>query len=140
MKNFRHSPGRNLALVGIFCVSLWGCASTARFTTTTKSPEPNRFRGLASYYGREFAGRFTASGEIYDPMALTAAHRSLPFGTRLRVTHVQNQRSVIVRINDRGPHLPDRILDLSEAAAQALDMLHQGVAEVECEILSLPQP
>ncbi len=117
----------------VLCSFLWsisGCASTTRFTSSGQ-----RFRGLASFYGAEFAGRPTASGELYDPAALTAAHRSLAFGTRVRVTNLRNGRSVVVRINDRGPHHPERILDLSEAAARALDMLREGVVEVECEIL-----
>jgi len=116
----------------LLCASLLalGCASTTRFSTASSS-----FRGLASYYGQEFAGRLTASGEPYDPGQLTAAHRQLPFGTRLRVRNLRNGRTVIVRINDRGPWHPERVLDLSFAAAQALDMLGDGVVEVECEIL-----
>ncbi|MCS7177431.1 MAG: septal ring lytic transglycosylase RlpA family protein [Candidatus Kapabacteria bacterium] len=112
---------------------LWlsGCTSTVRSSST----EPSRFRGLASFYGREFAGRPTASGEIYNPEALTAAHRTLPFGTRLRVTNLRNGRSVIVRINDRGPQHRERVVDLSEAAARTLEMLREGVVEVECEVL-----
>jgi rare lipoprotein A len=90
---------------------------------------------MASYYGMEFAGRTTASGEPYNPEALTAAHPSLPFGTRLRVTNLRNGRSVVVRINDRGPRHPGRILDVSYAAAIALDMLREGVVEVECELV-----
>lgn len=110
---------------------LGSCAAPSRFAASGAQ----RFRGLASYYSKEFAGRPTASGELYTPQALTAAHRSLPFGTRLRVWNLRNGRSVIVRINDRGPWHPERILDLSEAAAAALDMLRDGVVEVECEIL-----
>lgn len=116
--------------VGALLLSSPGCASTTRFA----SSEP-RFRGLASFYAPYFAGRPTASGEPYDPTAFTAAHRRLPFGTRLRVRNLRNGRSVIVRINDRGPTHPERILDLSEAAARALDMLRDGITEVECEIL-----
>ncbi|MCS6965914.1 MAG: septal ring lytic transglycosylase RlpA family protein [Candidatus Kapabacteria bacterium] len=121
---------RLLLSVGLL---LWlsGCTSTVRFSST----ELSRFRGFASFYGREFAGRPTASGEIYAPEALTAAHRTLPFGTRLRVTNLRNGRSVIVRINDRGPQHPERVIDLSEAAARALEMLREGVVEVECEVL-----
>jgi peptidoglycan lytic transglycosylase len=83
----------------------------------------------------ELAGRRTASGERFDPAALTAAHRELPFGTRLRVTNLDNGRSVTVRINDRGPFAQGRILDLSFAAARELGMLRSGVARVRIEVL-----
>lgn len=89
----------------------------------------------ASYYGRELAGRRTASGERFNPSALTAAHRSLPFGTRLRVTNPQNGRSVIVRINDRGPFVRGRGLDVSLGAAQVLGFVGQGTARLEIEQL-----
>jgi rare lipoprotein A len=87
-------------------------------------------RGKASWYGKRFHGRRTASGERFNMYALTAAHPSLPFGTRLRVRHVESGREVEVRINDRGPHVDGRILDLSQAAAQALGMLSSGTSEV----------
>jgi rare lipoprotein A len=77
---------------------------------------------LASYYGQEFAGRRTASGERFNPNAMTAAHRTLRFGTRVRVTNSSNGRSVIVRINDRGPFVKGRAIDLSRAAARAIGM------------------
>ena len=86
--------------------------------------------GMASFYGAAFRGRFTANGERFDPDALTAAHRTLPFGTCLRVENVANGRSVRVRVNDRGPYAQGRILDLSEAAARVLDLVTQGVARV----------
>jgi len=93
-------------------------------------------RGEASYYGRAFAGRKTASGETFEPARFTAAHRSLPFGTVLRVTRVGTQSVVYVRVNDRGPFgKKRRILDLSEAAAGELDMLRDGVCEVRIEVL-----
>ena len=91
--------------------------------------------GKASFYGSEFNGRKTANGEIYDENVLTAAHRTLPFGTFLSVTNTRNNRSVIVRINDRGPFHPHRILDVSKLAAEELDMITHGVAEIEAEIL-----
>jgi rare lipoprotein A len=91
--------------------------------------------GKASFYGSEFNGRKTANGEIYDESVLTAAHRTLPFGTFLSVTNTRNNRSVIVRINDRGPFHPHRILDVSKLAAEELDMIKYGVAEIEAEIL-----
>ena len=92
-------------------------------------------KGKASYYGSEFNGRKTANGEIYDETAMTAAHRTLPFGTVLRVTNVRNRLSVIVRINDRGPFHPERILDLSKSAAEELDLIRYGVTEIEAEIV-----
>ena len=92
-------------------------------------------KGKASYYGSEFNGRKTANGEIYDETAMTAAHRTLPFGTVLRVTNVRNRLSVIVRINDRGPFHPDRVLDLSKSAAEELDLIKFGVTEIEAEIV-----
>ena len=87
-------------------------------------------RGKASWYGMRFHGRRTASGERFNMYALTAAHPSLPFGTRLRVRHVESGREVEVRVNDRGPHVGGRILDLSQAAARALGMLSSGASEV----------
>lgn len=86
--------------------------------------------GLASYYGGSLRGHLTASGERFNPDAFTAAHRSLPFGTCLRVQDVETSRSVQVRVNDRGPYVSGRILDLSEAAARRLGFLRQGVARV----------
>jgi rare lipoprotein A len=87
--------------------------------------------GMASYYGDAHAGNRTASGERFDPDGMTAAHRSLPFGTRLRVTDPATGRSVIVRVNDRGPFHKGRILDLSEAAARELGIVRRGRALVE---------
>ena len=85
---------------------------------------------MASFYGEAFRGRPTASGEAFDPDALTAAHRTLPFGTCLRVESLDNGRSVRVRVTDRGPYAKGRLVDLSEAAARALDLVRQGVARV----------
>lgn len=92
--------------------------------------------GHASYYGKRFAGRKTASGERFDPQALTAAHRTLPFGSLVRVTNPRNGRSVIVRVNDRGPHSRDRAIDLSRAAAEEIDLVRHGVGEVEMELVA----
>lgn len=91
--------------------------------------------GSASYYGEELAGHPTASGEQFNPRALTAAHRTLPFGSRLRVTNVRNGRSVIVRVNDRGPFSGERVIDLSHAAANNLGMIGSGTAVVRIELL-----
>jgi rare lipoprotein A len=97
-------------------------------TPSTRSPIGE---GLASYYGGALRGNRTASGERFDPGAFTAAHRTLAFGTCLRVENVDNGRAVNVRVNDRGPFLPGRILDVSEAAARALDFIHRGIARVK---------
>lgn len=88
-------------------------------------------RGHASWYGPKFHGRRTASGEVYDMHGLTAAHRDLPFGTRVEVHNLDNGRQVEVRINDRGPFVRGRVIDLSRAAAEALDMIGPGTARVE---------
>lgn len=96
-------------------------------------------RGLASWYGGKFHGRPTASGEIFDQDGLTAAHRKLPLGTVIEVRHLGNGRTVRVRVNDRGPFIRGRILDLSRGAARALDMVREGVARVEIRILA-PAP
>lgn len=94
--------------------------------------------GKASWYGGKFHGRKTASGERFNKNALTAAHRKLPFGSKVRVTHLGNQKSVVVRINDRGPFgNKGRIIDLSEAAAVRLGMKNAGVARVKLEVLSV---
>jgi peptidoglycan lytic transglycosylase len=92
-------------------------------------------RGRISMYGSEFAGRKTASGETFDPEALTMAHRTLPFGTRVRVTNLQNQRTVEVVVNDRGPFVAGRIADLSAAAARRIGMIADGVVEALLDIL-----
>ncbi len=92
-------------------------------------------RGPASWYGPGFVGNRTASGEAYDPSELTGAHRSLPFGTRVRVTNQLNGRSVVVRINDRGPFTRGRILDVSSAAADRLRMKGHGVVPVTLQVL-----
>jgi rare lipoprotein A len=92
--------------------------------------------GRASWYGDPHHGRLTANGEVFDKNALTAAHPSLPFGTRLRVVNLQNDREVEVRINDRGPSIPGRVLDLSYAAARALGAVGSGVIPVRMTVLA----
>ena len=91
----------------------------------------------ASWYGPRFHGRSTANGEIYDQMAFTAAHKSMKFGTLLRVTNLRNKKSVVVRINDRGPYIPGRQLDLSKAAAEELNIMGSGVARLKVEEISI---
>jgi rare lipoprotein A len=131
---------RMVAIVLAFTL-IWGCA------LFRKEPVPLRIKGvevgLASWYGEKFHGRRTASGEVYDMYQLTAAHKSLPLGTTVMVTHLRNGRSVMVTINDRGPFVRGRIIDLSYAAAQALGMVTEGVAKVRVEVLDrqpLPTP
>lgn len=103
--------------------------------------QPFRQRGLASWYGKRFHGQKTASGEPYDMYAITAAHPTLPIPSYVRVTHLGNSRSVVVRVNDRGPFHPGRIIDLSYAAAFKLGFLQAGSAQVEVEsILSQEEP
>ncbi|MBT8378391.1 MAG: septal ring lytic transglycosylase RlpA family protein [Ignavibacteria bacterium] len=91
----------------------------------------------ASWYGPKFHGRITANGEVYDQMAFTAAHKSLKFGTLLKLTNKKNDKSVIVRINDRGPYIPGRQLDVSKAVAIELGMMHNGVARLQVEEIKL---
>lgn len=92
--------------------------------------------GTASYYGARHHGKRTASGEPFNQHGLTAAHRSLPFGTRVQVTNLANDRRVVVRINDRGPHTRGRLIDLSRAAAEQLGMIRSGTARVRVQRLS----
>jgi rare lipoprotein A len=92
--------------------------------------------GIASYYAAKFHGKRTASGEKFSQKVLTAAHLTLPFGTLLKVTNLQNMKSVIVRVNDRGPHVRGRIVDLSRAAAELIGLRHTGTARVKLEILA----
>ena len=93
--------------------------------------------GMAVYYHDRYHGRRTANGEVYDKQALTAAHMRYPFGTRLRVTNLRNQKSVVVRVNDRGPYSKRFILDVSRRAARLLDFLRAGTARVKIEVLEL---
>ena len=90
--------------------------------------------GVAAWYGHNFAGRRTASGKRFNPNALTAAHPTLPFGTRVNIINTKNNRSVVVTINDRGPTSPRRMLDVSVAAAKKLDFVRAGLTDVKLEI------
>jgi len=96
--------------------------------------------GVASWYGAKFQGRATAGGELFDMNGMTCAHRSLPLGTWLRVTNLKNHKTAFVRVNDRGPILEDRIVDLSFAAAQSLGLEHIGLGQVRLEPVSLSDP
>jgi len=97
----------------------------------------HQLEGTASYYADEFHGRKTSNGEIYDMHAMTAAHRTLPFNTKVRVVNVENGRSVVVRINDRGPFKDNRVIDVSLEAAKLLGLISPGTAPVRLEILEL---
>ena len=103
----------------------------------TSEPAPPDQTGLAAFYHAKFQGRPTASGESFDHKGLTAAHKTLPFGTLVRVTNLRNSKSVIVRINDRGPMQPGRLIDLTYRAARMLGFVHQGMTKVILEIMPL---
>lgn len=120
---------RPLSALALFTF-LAGCAS--------HSIDPRGYdeTGTASFYGSRHHGKRTASGEPFNQHGLTAAHRTLPFGTRVKVTNLKNERSVVVRINDRGPHTRGRLIDISKAAAQQLDMIRSGTARVRVQSLS----
>lgn len=125
----------------IFCLILAilaGCTLQPSAPGRTAPPTPSRgaaSEGIASYYGKQHHGQKTASGERFNQHALTAAHRTLPFDTRVRVTNLENGKSVVVRINDRGPYGRGRIIDLSHEAAEQLGMLKDGTVRVRIEPL-----
>jgi rare lipoprotein A len=116
------------AIVGCAWVSASQDASANKSSAVTAA-------GPASWYGPKFHGRQTANGEQFDMNQMTAAHRTLPFGTKVRVTNRSNGRSVVVRINDRGPFVRNRVIDLSRGAAQTVGMIDSGVAPVKLEVL-----
>jgi rare lipoprotein A len=116
------------------------CTSAATAGGKRTSSKKQLERGKATWYGGKFQGRKTASGERFDKRALTAAHRTLPFGSTVRVTNLANKRSVVVRVNDRGPYGKGRIIDVSEAAARKLKMIRAGVVPVTVEIIKRAPP
>ena len=117
----------------------FGCGGTSRYGGTMSNENQNNSSfmqtGMASYYAKEFDGRLTANGERFDMHALTAAHRTLPFNTRVKVINLSNSLEVYVRINDRGPFKKDRIIDLSYAAAEKIGLTGPGTAEVKIEVV-----
>jgi rare lipoprotein A len=119
---------RPIILAAVLALVAWLGPRSLHAETTAQ-------RGYASYYAQYHEGLRTASGERFHPEALTAAHRSLPFGTRVRVTNLANGRHVIVRINDRGPYVRGRMLDVSYAAARQLGMLQSGVGRIRMQVL-----
>jgi rare lipoprotein A len=117
----------------------FGVSSCVSSSTTTAWDE--QLEGLASYYADDFHGRRTSNGEIYNMHAFTAAHRTLPFNTKVRVTNLENDRIVEVRINDRGPFKNNRVIDLSLKGAMEIGLIANGTAPVRIEIIELgPQP
>ena len=106
-----------------------GCSVATAPLSPAQAADYDR-TGKASWYGQRYHGRTTASGERFDMNAMTAAHRSLPFGTRVRVTNLANRRSVVLTINDRGPYAGGRIIDVSRRAAEILGMVRKGVVRV----------
>ena len=127
-----------VALLGWFCLTALACGSMHR-ARPDGSARGGSASGLASWYGADFQGRKTASGEAFNRRELTAAHRSWPFGTVVQVIHRETGRSVVVRINDRGPFVPNRIIDLSEAAARQIGVAGEGVVPVELRVLRWPR-
>lgn len=131
--------------VGILNLGDTSASDNSGFTkvVVSKDSEPNLAKislddlGMmtASWYGPRFHGKVTANGEIYNQTALTAAHKSLPFGTLLQITNLKNGKSIIVRINDRGPYVEGRDLDLSKGTAKSLGILHKGVVKLKVEEL-----
>ena len=125
---------RNACIYSLIVITAVSGPSVA-FAKESKSGAKS-FSGAASWYGGQFHGRKTANGERFNMNGLTAAHRSLPFGTKVRVTNRKNGKSVVVRINDRGPYAGNRIIDLSRGAAQAVNMIGTGVASVKLQVLN----
>lgn len=128
------------ALVITTCLglALLSCGEKRTVRAAVPPPVSGAEVGIASWYGHPYHGRAAASGEIYDMEKFTAAHRTLPFGTLVRVVNLDNDKSVEVRINDRGPFAGDRIIDLSHAAAQAIGLIGPGTARVRLEVMQMP--
>ncbi len=136
-----------LPLAAIPTLCLLALAGLVGCSTGRGPSAPTEFRvvaveeGIASFYGRtKWSTEPTASGERFRASQMTAAHRRLPFQTWVRVTNLRNGRSVIVRINDRGPFIKGRIIDLSRGAAERIGMIQRGIAPVRVEVLAIPRP
>lgn len=125
---------QTLILVFLLGIALTGCGTTYKSVNASYSEE---LEGIASYYAEDFDGRKTSNGETYDMHAMTAAHRTLPFNSKVRVTNLDNRRSVEVRINDRGPFKGNRVIDLSFKAALEIGLISHGTAPVSIEVLKL---
>lgn len=127
-------------------IMIHSCSNSPRYNRnkprpaqSNKNTKPNKnqkvFYGTSSYYGKDFHGKLTANGEVFDMYGLTAAHKTLPLNTIIRVTNKANDKSLILRVNDRGPFIGNRILDCSYGAALKLDFLNQGITEVKIEVI-----
>ena len=138
------------SLILLLIVFLFACTASPRYNSgnikknsnfkvksnkSTYSKHKKIYKGVASWYGPNFHGKLTANGEVYDQYGVTAAHKELPLNTIARVTNLDNNKSIILRINDRGPYAKNRILDCSYGAAKKLDFLNQGTANVKIEII-----
>jgi len=122
----------------VFCLSLGACSCIPKGNSDLDVGIKER--GIASWYGISFHGRLAANGEVFDMEAMTAAHRTLPFGSMVRVVNLLNGRHVRVRINDRGPYVNGRILDLSHAAAAKLEMVEGGLSVIQLEVIGDHRP
>jgi rare lipoprotein A len=129
-------------ILGVALVMVLAQASCAHGRPASAAPPAKTFVGLASFYGPGFHGRETANGEIFNQRAMTAAHRTLPLGTVVRVTNLENDRSVVVRINDRGPYGRNyrrgTIIDVSKGAAERLRFIRDGLVQVRVEVVEAP--
>ena len=138
------------SLILLLIVFLFACTASPRYNSgnikknsnfkvksnkSIYSKHKKIYKGVASWYGPNFHGKLTANGEVYDQYGVTAAHKELPLNTIARVTNLDNDKSIILRINDRGPYAKNRILDCSYGAAKKLDFLNQGTANVKIEII-----
>lgn len=123
-----------IAALAFLAILVYGCGAS---DVAPPVVLPDGLHGIASWYGEEFAGRTTANGEIFDPLLLTAAHRTLPFGTVLDITNPKTSQTVRVRVNDRGPYIGNRLIDLSYAAAQQIGLIEPGIGEVDIAMVRL---
>ena len=142
VRGTRSAPSNPTRLVALSLglLSLVACGPRRPADPGSADRKSHVERGLASWYGKKFHGRSTASGARFDMHRQSAAHRTLPFGTRVNVTNLENGLATVVVINDRGPFVDGRIIDLSRAAAKELDMIQAGVAQVEIEVIEGPGP
>jgi rare lipoprotein A len=138
---------RHIAVLSVLAIFLAGCGKKktnvarlprAPVAAAAAPPVGSTERGVASWYGHPYHGRAAADGEIYDMDTLVAAHRTLPFQTHVQVRNIANNKTVDVRIIDRGPFVNNRIIDLSHAAAVAIDLIGPGVAQVEITVIATP--
>ena len=142
----KHLERNRLSLLLLLALLFSACSSTREtadwhdFRNYPLRDVLDEDEGVASYYHNKFHGRLTASGEKYDKRELTAAHRDYPFGSWLRIVSLENGNEVIVRVNDRGPFVKSRLVDVSRAAAEQLDMLHDGLIRVRIEVLAWGEP